>query len=327
MQCPRIDHFVRFNLDGTVTCCGHMTNPQGFQTYEELVDSAWLAEVRDQLEKDQWPNECLRCKQTEEIGQGSIRLNSLKLHAKQSKSDYLLVGGVLDNTCNSACQTCTSRLSTLIGKLDKTNHVVNNSEKFWQLPLDRVVQLDINGGEPSVSDNYKRILDNLPENVKSLRLNTNCNVVLKDELIALINKGVSITVTVSLDGIGKIHDYVRWPVKWDRFYTNLMAYKSMPLTLNTWTTVSALNIGNFQKILDFVEHHNLDHSWAFLQTPDPLNVKYKNSFTEVEVPEALASNIGVDRNNQKEIDSYILLQDSMRKIDYRNFYEDSNYRS
>jgi len=298
-----------------------MTNAKGFQSYKELVESDWLARVRDQLENDQWPSECLRCQQTEEMGQGSIRLNSLQLHSKQIKKDYLLVGGVLDNTCNSACQTCSSKHSTLIGKLDKTNYVVNNSDKFWKLPLDRVVQLDINGGEPSVSYNYKRILNNLPNGVKSVRLNTNCNVVLKDELLSLIDKRVAVTVTVSLDGIDKIHNYVRWPVKWDRFYKNLIAYKSMPLTLNTWTTVSALNIGNFQHILNFVKEHNLDHSWALLNTPDPLNVKYKNSFTSVTVPDIIKSAVGTDRNNEQEILNYISLQDLMRNISYKDYYE------
>lgn len=320
MQCPRLDHFVRFNTNGTLTCCGHMVNAQCYNSLEDLHNSDWIKNLKSLLNKNEWPLECIRCKQTEELGQGSIRLNSISLDALQTKPDYLVLGGTLDNVCNSACQTCSSKLSTLIGKLSNNNIIVDNSAKFWQLPLERITQLDINGGEPSTSTNYKYILNNLPKNVKTVRVNTNCNIVLDNELEQLIDKGINVIVTVSLDGIDMIHNYIRWPVDWQRFYTNLMTYKKMSVTLNTWTTVSALNIGNFQQILNFVKDHDLDHSWALLQTPSVLDIKYKNSFTDVVVPRVLEAIVGTDRNNQAEIDSYISLQDGIRKINYRNYY-------
>ena len=36
MYCPRIDHFIRLNKDGSVGKCGHMINAKGFGSYEEL---------------------------------------------------------------------------------------------------------------------------------------------------------------------------------------------------------------------------------------------------------------------------------------------------
>jgi MoaA/NifB/PqqE/SkfB family radical SAM enzyme len=229
-------------------------------------------------------------------------------------SDYLIVGGVLDNICNSGCLTCNENLSTKIGSLKSKDYLmVNNTNRFWKLPLDRIVHLDLNGGEPSASKNYKQVLDFLPKNVKSVRLNTNCSRVLT-ELDSLIDRGVHVTVTVSLDGIGGIHDYIRWPIKWDNFYNNLMKYKSMNLAeLNTWTTVSALNIGNFEEITAFVKEHNLLHSWAFLNSPDVLNVKYKNTFTEP-YSHLFPENVAVDRNNQTEIDAFLKEQHKLRNV-------------
>ena len=46
MYCPRLDHFVRLNQDGTVGKCGHMINAKGFDSYEELEHSDWMATVR-----------------------------------------------------------------------------------------------------------------------------------------------------------------------------------------------------------------------------------------------------------------------------------------
>ena len=283
MHCPRLDHFVRFNPNGTVSRCGHMIaiSPD-FNSLAEMESSPWLATIKKEFADNQWPRECIRCQRTEQENGSSIRLNAIKFDQLQKQEDYLSVGGVLDNVCNSACLTCNENLSTLIGGLkSKTYPIVDNSNKFWNLPLNRIVHLDINGGEPSHSKNYKHILANLPKNIKSVRLNTNCSTVL-EELIPLADRGVQITVTVSLDGIGAVHDFVRWPIKWDKFYVNLQRYMAMPVKLNTWTTVSVLNIDDLPNILEFVKLHKLDHSYAYLNEPWQLAVENKDT------PESLA---------------------------------------
>ena len=39
MSCPRLEHFVRLNIDGTVGRCGHMTSIKGFSSYKKLDNS------------------------------------------------------------------------------------------------------------------------------------------------------------------------------------------------------------------------------------------------------------------------------------------------
>lgn len=282
MYCPRLDHFVRLNPNGTVSRCGHMARKPQFSSLEEMESSEWLQGVKDSMSQDIWPVECERCMETERENGTSIRLNAIAFDRLQKRKDYLSVGGVLDNVCNSACMTCDENHSTLIGGLkSKVYTIVDNSNAFWQLPLDRVVHLDISGGEPSHSKNYKHILVNLPKSIKSIRLNTNCSTVL-EELWPLCERGVQVTVTVSLDGIGPVHDLVRWPIKWDKFYANLQRYMEMPIRLNTWTTVSALNVDDLPNILEFVKQHNLEHSYAYLKEPVELTVENKDT------PESIA---------------------------------------
>ncbi len=282
MYCPRLDHFVRLNPNGTVSRCGHMARKPQFSSLEEMDSSEWLQGVKEHMDQGIWPVECERCMETEQENGTSIRLNAIAFDQIQKRKDYLSVGGVLDNVCNSACMTCDENHSTLIGGLkSKTYTIVDNSNAFWQLPLDRVVHLDISGGEPSHSKNYKHILANLPKSIRSIRLNTNCSTVL-EELWPLCERGVQVTVTVSLDGIGPVHDLVRWPIKWDKFYANLQRYMSMPIRLNTWTTVSALNVDDLPNILAFVKEHNLEHSYAYLKEPVELTVENKDT------PESIA---------------------------------------
>lgn len=322
MQCPRLTHFVRFNPNGTISRCGHMVNAPQFNNLPEMNNSSWLLGIRAHLEYGNWPMECVRCQETETVNNTSIRLNSIEFDQRQTVDDYLVVGGVLDNICNSGCLTCNEMLSTKIGSLSgKSYPIVDNSNKFWQLPTDKIVHLDINGGEPSASKNYKHLLKNLPPNVKSVRINTNCSLIIH-EIENLIANGIAVTITVSLDGIENVHDYVRWPIKWNSFLTNLMYYKSIVgIKLNTWTTVSALNIHDLLKIKQFTANNQIEHSYAFLSEPDVLSIKYQNSYT-LPFKQLFPHLVAVDRNNQTEIDQYILQQNNLRGL-----HEDSNNRA
>jgi len=290
MHCPRLDHFVRFNSNGSVSRCGHMVNAPKFDTLEDMESSVWLVKIREKMQSDKWPAECVRCQETEP---NSIRQYAINLNNNTNRPDYLQVGGVLDNVCNAACLSCSETLSTRIGSLNGSGFpVYNNLDKFWTLPQERIVHLDINGGEPSYSKNYKKILANLPPNLKTLRLNTNCNTVL-NELKDIASQGVEVTVTVSCDGIGPVHELARWPISWQTFYNNLMKYKTMPVRLNLWTTVSVLNQDDLANIKAFAQDHGIDHSWAYLKQPAELSV---------------------DNPDTAARDSYILKQKTLRGI-------------
>jgi len=294
MRCPRLDHFVRFNHTGNVSRCGHMIGAPEFDTLEAMESSRWLQDIKQSMDKDIWPKECARCEQTERISGISIRTHSIEFDQTQTQKDYLTVGGVLDNVCNSACMTCHEGLSTKIGSLKSKQYtIVDNTNRFWSLPQDRIVHLDLNGGEPSHSKNYKAVLANLPPNVESIRLNTNCSTVLH-ELVDLVNRGIKVTVTVSLDGIRDVHDFIRWPIKWDKFYTNLMEYKRMPVKLNLWTTVSRLNVKQLPEIIAFAKLHGIDHEYAYLKHPAVLDV---------------------DNRDQESLDAYIQEQKQLRGME------------
>lgn len=324
MYCPRLDHFVRFNTNGSVGRCGHMINAPRFETLDQMDSSDWLANVQTAMSQDSWPNECVRCKEVEQIGNRSVRQQSLDRHAPllDCRSDYLVLGGVLDNVCNSACQTCNSELSTKIGSLHSKEYIkINNSKLIDALPVERIVQMDINGGEPSASPNYLKLLENLPSNVRYIRINTNGSrliTVLPD----LIQRGVKVTVTVSLDGIGRGYDYVRWPIKWTDVEQNIQAYQAMGLhELNTWTTVSALNIGDLKNIFEYVKQHKIDHSWALLESPEVLGVKYNNHLTTTaDVPGELKHIVATGEDNTVELQLWTAEQDHLRGIKRWDYY-------
>ena len=139
MHCPRLKHFVRLQPSGKIGKCGHMIAGKEFNSIEDLESSDWLKDLEFKMGQDIWPDECKRCAQTETVMQDSVRIKSIARHnlLYPKHKEYLVVGGVLDNICNSACQTCNSTLSTKIGSLESKKYLkFNNLKQFYKLPQD-----------------------------------------------------------------------------------------------------------------------------------------------------------------------------------------------
>ena len=135
-----------------------------------------------------------------------------------------------------------------------------------------------------------------------------------------------VIVTMSLDGIGNVHDYARWPIKWDNYIKTVDAYQELQkkyklLQLDFWTTVSCLNIKILPDIINFARDKNIPHDWAFLEQPSVLNVKYTNKFTTL-AKHISPNEIATDKDNSIELEAFIQRQDRLRNIsidDYFNF--------
>ena len=238
--------------------------------------------------------------------------------------DYLIVGGVLDNVCNSACQSCHAGLSTKIGSLESKDYPrVDNFSVFKKLPQERMIEFDVNGGEPTASKNYKKILKALPNNVKIVRMNTHGSRMIP-ELEDVLKRNIMVIVTLSLDGIGDVHDYTRWPIKWKNYEKTVEAYQALQkkyklLKLDFWTTVSCLNIRILPDIINFAKDKNIPHDWAFLEQPSVLNVKYTNKFTSL-AKDISPNEIATDKDNSVELEAFIQRQDRLRNISINDYF-------
>lgn len=343
MDCPRLSHFVKISspgpsLDKTFMRCCHMVRPPQFSTYEEMTSSEWLVGVRDKFKNNEFPKECIRCKQSEDIGSTSIRMMAISDDSKQTKHDYLIADVMLDNICNGGCQFCNPAISTKLGSLTSPNnyHILDNTDKFNKLPLDQIVQLDITGGEPSNSKNVRELLVNLPVNVKKIRINTNASGFM-DELLDVVNRGIDVEITISLDGIGPVFEYIRWPAKWNKFTKVLEKYKQFALdntgkvSLNMWTTLNVLNVNDFENILSFVKEHNISHEFSMLSTPVELNAVFQNNLTlmakekftnsDNSKVQLLSSLIASSTDNQEKLEQFIIKQDLLRNILIKNYID------
>jgi sulfatase maturation enzyme AslB (radical SAM superfamily) len=307
-----------------------MVDAPGFESWQQMQDSDWLSEIFNTMDNDQWPKECRRCQYSEQSGSMSIRqaANQRDLELQSQKDDYLILGGVLDNICNSACQSCNANLSTKIGSLSTKQYPrVDNTHLFSRIPMDRVIEIDLNGGEPTASVNYQMLLDDLPDQVRIVRVNTNGSRLLPN-LKKLLDKHHQVIITLSLDGTGQVHDYVRWPIKWSAYQSVVESYRDYRdrypnLELQAWTTVHALNISDWPNISTFARQNRLDHSWAWLEYPQSLSAMYKNTLT-VTAREILSdfpefSLVATGDDNQEQLDTFVSQQDQLRGINIKDY--------
>jgi sulfatase maturation enzyme AslB (radical SAM superfamily) len=302
-----------------------MINQRGFNSLQDLEHSEWNKELITTMESGQWPDECVRCQHSEKAKGESIRTNSIARHKllHPIKNDYLIVGGVLDNVCNSACQSCNAKLSTKIGSLSSSRNypLVDNYDLLQTLPLERMLELDVNGGEPTASKNYKRVLSELPVNTKVVRMNTNGSRMIK-ELEEVLQRNIMVIVTLSLDGTGKIHDYARWPIKWDDYQRTVDSYlklkeKHKLLHLDFWTTVSCINVTDLNNIIEYTKGKG-KHDWAFLETPRVLSVKHTNKLT-LGAKHLYPDRIAIEGDNTDALMRFLYNQDTLRKINHRDY--------
>jgi sulfatase maturation enzyme AslB (radical SAM superfamily) len=334
MYCPRYKHFARLNEDGTVSRCGHMVDAPRFQTYEDMESSKWATQLR-QLETP--PNECVRCQSTELASGTSIRIDAIRRGKllETFDKDYLVIGGVLDNVCNSACQFCWEGLSTTIGSLKKNIIKLENVTAFDSLPKERIIELDINGGEPSYSKNYKRLLKNLPPNVKIVRINTNGTQVI-DNLEELLARKIKVIITLSFDGTERVNEYARYPVKWKKWDQIVNEYKHLAdkysnLELGFWSTLNVFTINDLENMLRYADNVGIGFSYGLLEYPEQMSIKYTNPFTEqakekfeksdILLLKQLAPLVASSYNNTNELVDFVTKQDELRSISYRDYFE------
>ena len=344
MHCPRLDHFAKIlphdqkeNQTAVMNCCV-MTDAPLFDSYDEMMGSEWLATTKKLFASDQWPAECVRCKDQEEIGLKSDRLQWTDFHKDlliDHGSDYLTVSMMLDNICNTACQFCSPHISSKLASLQpvplKIRQVGSYEEK---LPLHRITQIDLEGGEPSNSKNVKQLLTNLPQRVNTIKMYTNARSFL-DELVPVAERGINIQISISLDGVGAVQEYIRWPTQWSEFCETIEQYKELQIrfpdtvSLCFKTTTCALNIADVPNIINFAEKQNIVHSMSQLAYPQALHISYENSYTisarkqleksPSELCQKLAQGVATQKENQQEIDKFIDQQDTLRKISIKDY--------
>tara|TARA_Y100000590_G_scaffold24834_1_gene28255 strand:+ start:15479 stop:16879 length:1401 start_codon:yes stop_codon:yes gene_type:complete len=182
---------------------------------------------------------------------------------------------------------------------DKNRAKVKNDIYSWYDEVNFYDQFDTNasgtrkihfsGGEPTLVENMYDMLQKLIDSgiAKEMDLDYNINLTnIPKRAINLWHEFKSVQIGGSVDGVGKINEYIRYPSKWSKVEENIkwLDANTQPnislFNTFTWQILNAVEVFDLVKYQienDFVkfnaEVNSVFFSMHFLHSPDYLNVK------------------------------------------------------
>jgi hypothetical protein len=278
-----------------IPCCNIISSE--WEGYNELIpytdpakkiNSYSLVKLRSELSSGIWPTTCGICRTTEENGSDSTRIiwnrsleNFIIPIEKQIKPENIKFLDLTFGTkCNSKCMTCSPNLSDFWE--DEYNKIIKNTKlnKFPTVNPPPRISITTNdsikiidtfpnfeyvafvGGEPTISNEHFEFLKILIKNQRSKNINlsyvTNLTGI-TEELISLWQNFKSIYLSVSIDGYGRVNEYIRYPFKWKKIQTNLnetfnevlSPSRDTNYTVGLSYTPSLFNAGNSAEFFEY----------------------------------------------------------------------------
>lgn len=136
------------------------------------------------------------------------------------------------------------------GRLFTNDYDWHRDENFWDYLERMIPQINhvyLAGGEPMMIERHFEFLRKCIEldRAKSMIIEYNTNMTnLPAKVLKLWESFKQVRVGASIDGMGKVVEYQRWPLKWDQAYKNLQKLDETPSNVFPWLafTVTAYNI-------------------------------------------------------------------------------------
>ena len=257
-------------------CCKY--NRSIANTLDEYIASDKLSELKTAFINGEKPEGCSRCWQDEAaniLSKRQLTAESYLADTACFDNSIKVVGFAFGNICNLECRYCggysSSKWNTTAIQLSPIipNIPIFKSSSFYKdedlmnkiaLMTKSATYIEFSGGEPFYSGvaehkHYlKMLLDNSPH-CKTLQYITNVTTFPDQELIELWSHFKEVIIQLSLDGIEKQFEYMRFPAKWNIVYANIKQYQltqtSMPnLRLSISHTVGILNVYH---VTDFIK--------------------------------------------------------------------------
>lgn len=313
-----------------------------------------IDELRESILSGQRSNYCRACWNLEDAGLVSDRVlknNALDFYAdkdikfieedvKQGNYDLRMVKLITSNTCNATCVTCNSASSSAWAPLElKLNKVPAKAKTMTQGMLDenlsykKLVTLNFVGGEPLVEKLNFYVLEKLIEQKNTdcfISFTTNGSFKLTDYQTNLLKQFKNFNIGLSIDGIGPVFEYMRYPLKWDTLLSNLDFFKSLTDKITANYTISNLNVFYHHETVAWFLENNLPFHYNPLIEPRYFRSSALPEYIKKEIlarnPDDNDLNLLVNKphTNEDEQDfqkmlEVTALQDSIKNISLKDY--------
>jgi hypothetical protein len=201
-----------------------------------------------------------------------------------------------NNTCNAACITCNGGSSSAWIGLEKKQGLLIH--KAWHLSLNEIdidyenaKLINFRGGEPLLSSLNFEILRKLIENKNTdcfVSFTTNGSIKLNQAQIEILSHFKKLNFCLSIDGIGKKFEYLRYPLKWNNLLENIEQYKQLDIDLSASFTLSNINMMYYSETVEWFRTNKIAYLNNIVYSPD--------YFSPTSLPKKIKEKI-VDKNN------------------------------
>lgn len=255
--------------------------------FERFWNSSTMQEIRKAGLENRWHKLCFKCQEQEEAGSSSQRMiyNYLLPKNIDAIPKIRVFNLLLSNKCNMKCRMCGPKNSHLIGRESQTyglsklwgNDVWGNDQtSTYSNPVaidddamvelieayhDTIEELHFAGGEPFLSDTQHIILKKLIElgvsDKITIAYNTNGTIPM-DSYYQLWTKFKKVLITISLEAIGDLANYIRYPTNWnniEKIMSTLDKVSINKIEVKVDCLVQALNVLRIDELIGWLQQY------------------------------------------------------------------------
>jgi len=263
-------------------CCRAVpvTNFTGRTDYNinnDSVDDWWNSDYMNHLRTNMINNvespECERCYRQEDLGSRSFRQDSNTEFGrckvpKSVPDDWEFQ---ITNLCNLKCMMCSSQNSSqllnenviLFGEKTSQSRFQwndNSQQKIKDLFDGKLTSAVIRGGEPFMVPWVKDLLSSVSaERASHIVLLFNTNLTKLDRSwIPILKKFNQVRVSCSIDAVGALNEYIRFPSDWKQIQDTVKLVKVIPKSeyfINT--CVQNLNVLHLDRLLIWAKQNQM----------------------------------------------------------------------
>jgi len=269
-------NFKNNSVSGKHCCLRKEQFPIDIQTNFWNHDN--FSNLREKNKNNVWDLGCSNCQRLEQSGHVSMRTGmnqGLKLQGNTELSGPARIDLMFDISCNLACRTCGTHSSTFWQKHLKEHnlwtHPIFNPRhsdevihSLQQLDLSNLQQIVFCGGETMLGRSYWDVADWLADNVPNAKqqltvcFQTNGTQPIGEKNIKTIEKLHLLKLHISLDGVGKKFEYLRWPAEWNQVTDNILQIKQAAPSNVMFVieeTISVFNLLNTDEVLQWAQQN------------------------------------------------------------------------
>lgn len=260
-------------------CCTHQTPADKKININENDHDDWLVsdyvhQVRQSFISDQRHPNCSLCWQREDQGFDSLRTRSIKEFAILPDHPGREIKNVeinLGNLCNLRCLMCNENNSSAIlsenvrlgiNKITQTDMTWNDTgyRNLEKLIAERPYVVNIRGGEPFYNKRLLQIVTDIPvTQARDMVLHITTNATVWDsQWEKALAKFRLVRFMFSLDAVGELYEYIRYPASWSLVEANVRSIMSLRNAKCMVHCVGQnLNISHIHALIEWCDQHDL----------------------------------------------------------------------